>query len=175
MSIQIVMMLPPVASSVSLARQTLAGALRADDVTPECAHEAEVALSEACTNVFEHAGAGANFEVLINVGARELTMHILDSGPGFPRGRLANWPEHTAENGRGMILMRAFTDDASFDSEGGGGSVRLKKRLRRNVEASAEQRGARADVEGDSVMGHESGEPTRRAEERERIANQRDR
>jgi hypothetical protein len=30
--------------------------------------------------------------------------------------------------------MRAFTDDASFETDHGGGSVRLKKRLRWNVE-----------------------------------------
>ena len=137
MSIQIVMMLPPEPASVSLARHTLAEALRIADITPDCVHEAQVALSEACTNVFHHVAAGQNFEVLINIGDLELTMHILDSGPGFPRGHhLANWPEANAENGRGLALMTAFTDHASFESENGGGSVRLKKRLRWNAEAA---------------------------------------
>jgi len=72
--------------------------------------------------------------VLINIGDLELTMHILDSGPGFPRSHhLANWPDDTAENGRGIALMTAFTDHATFESENGG-SVRLKKRLRWNDE-----------------------------------------
>ena len=145
MSIQIVMMLPPEAASVSLARHTLAGALKVADVTPECIHESEVAISEACTNVFDHAADGQNFEVLINVGEVELTMHILDSGPGFPSGhRLADWPDIAAESGRGLILMNAFTDDASFESTDGGGSVRLRKRLRRNAGASGEQHPAEA-------------------------------
>jgi serine/threonine-protein kinase RsbW len=108
MSIQIVMMLPPQAASV--------------------------ALSEACTNVFHHVEAGQNFEVLVSIGDVELTMHILDSGPGFPRGhRLADWPDVSAENGRGLALMKAFTDYASFESDDGGGSVRLKKTLRWNA------------------------------------------
>ena len=137
MSIQIVMMLPPEPASVSLARHTLAEALRIADITPDCVHEAQVALSEACTNVFHHVAAGQNFEVLVNIGDLELTMHILDSGPGFPRGHhLADWPEANAENGRGLALMTAFTDHASFESENGGGSVRLKKRLRWNAEAA---------------------------------------
>ena len=137
LSIQIVMMLPPVAASVSLARHTLAGALRVAAVTDECIEEAAVAVSEACTNVFDHAAEDQNFEVLINVGDVELTMHILDSGPGFPGGhRLADWPEHTSEGGRGLILMNAFSDDASFDSRDGGASVRLKKTLRRNAATS---------------------------------------
>ena len=134
MSIQIVMMLPPQAASVSLARHTLAEALRIATVTPDCVHEAQVALSEACTNVFHHVEAGQNFEVLVSIGDVELTMHILDSGPGFPRGhRLADWPDVGAENGRGLALMKAFTDHASFESDDGGGSVRLKKTLRWNT------------------------------------------
>ena len=136
MSIQIVMMLPPEAASVSMARHTLAEALRIAAVSPDCVHEAQVALSEACTNVFHHVAADQNFEVLINIGDRELTMHILDSGPGFPRAQqLATWPEIVAENGRGMALMTAFTDAATFQNDNGGGSVRLKKRLRRHAEA----------------------------------------
>ena len=136
MSIQIVMMLPARAASVSLARHTLAEALRVPGVASECIDEAQVALSEACNNILRHGTADQSFEVLINVGDLELTMHILDSGPGFPRGhRLADWPEDTAERGRGMALMTAFTDAASFETDGGG-SVRLKKRLRWNAEAA---------------------------------------
>jgi serine/threonine-protein kinase RsbW len=130
MSIQIVMMLPPEAASVSMARRTLAGALGVARVAPDCIDEAQVALSEACTNVFRHAGDDQGFEVLINVGDVELTMHILDSGPGFAGGhQLADWPDQAAENGRGLALMTAFTDVASFESDSGGASVRLKKQL----------------------------------------------
>jgi len=135
MSIQIVLMLPPEAASVSLARHTLAEALRIAAVAPDCAHESQVALSEACTNVFHHVAVGQNFEVLISIGDLELTMHILDAGPGFTHSdQLANWPDDEAESGRGMALMTAFTDHASFESDNAGGSVRLKKRLRWNPE-----------------------------------------
>jgi serine/threonine-protein kinase RsbW len=133
MSTQIVMMLPPVAASVSLARHTLADALRVAGVAPDCAKEAQVALSEACTNVLDHVAAGQNFEVVININELELSMHILDSGPGFPRGhRLADWPDIAAERGRGLALMTAFTDEARFESHDGGGSVRLKKSLHKS-------------------------------------------
>jgi serine/threonine-protein kinase RsbW len=136
MSIQIAMMLPPEAASVSMARHTLAEALRIADVTPDCGHEAQVALSEACTNVFHHAATTENFEVLIGIGDLDLTLHILDSGPGLPsKGHhRASWPDDTSENGRGMALMNAFTDSASFDSQNSGGTVRLTKRLLRNPE-----------------------------------------
>jgi serine/threonine-protein kinase RsbW len=138
MSIQIVMMLPPEAASVSMARHTLAEALSCADVTPDCGYEAQVALSEACTNVFHHAATHENFEVLIGIGDLDLTLHILDSGPGLPtKGHhRAHWPDDTAENGRGIALMNAFTDSATFDSQNRGGTVRLTKRLLRNAEVA---------------------------------------
>lgn len=131
MSIQIVMMLPPKAGSVSLARHTMAEALKIPGVAPECIDEAQVALSEACSNFLRRFRADQNFEVLINIGDAELTVHILDSKAGFPSDRLlANWPGVQVDREHGLALMTAFADQASFESEGGGGSVRLKKGLR---------------------------------------------
>lgn len=131
MTIQIVMKLPAASASVSLARHTLARALRLAAVGPDCIEEAQVALAEACNNVFDHVAAGQDFEVLINVSDLELSMHILDSGPGTLRGHgLAQWPDVAAERGRGLALMTAFSDEARFESEDGGGSVRLRKDLR---------------------------------------------
>lgn len=130
MSIQIVMMLPARAASVSLARHTLGEALNIPGVTPDCIHEAQLALSEACSNVLRHLARGQNFEVLISVGDVELTMHVLDGDSQTPSDRkLANWPDTDVEHDRGMPLITAFTDHASFESEDGGGAVRLKKRL----------------------------------------------
>jgi serine/threonine-protein kinase RsbW len=143
MSIQIVMMLPSEAASASMARHTLANALRLADVAPDCVHEAQVALAEACINVFDHVAAGHDFEVVININDLELSMHILDSGPeDDPHGhRLEDWPDIAAERGRGLALMTAFTDEARFESEDGGGSVRLRKSLRRNCQALVEPAG----------------------------------
>jgi serine/threonine-protein kinase RsbW len=137
-SIQIVMMLPPRAASVSLARHTLGEALSVPGVAPDCIHEAQLALSEACSNVLRHLTADQNFEVLINVGEVELTMHILDGEDQSLRDRkLANWPDTDVEHDGGMTLMTAFADHASFESDDAGGGVRLKKRLRWNPETSA--------------------------------------
>ena len=129
MSIQIVMMLPPKAASVSLARHTMAEALRIPGVGPDCSHEAQVAVSEACSNFLRHVGADQNFEVLINIGDVELTVHILDAeAPG--RRLLEKWPDINVDRLHGLALMTAFADHASFEFEAGSGSVRLKKRLR---------------------------------------------
>ena len=131
MSIQIVMMLPPRAASVSLARHALGEALSIPGVSPECIHEAQLALSEACNNILRHLTTGQNFEVLINIGAIELTVHVLDGEAQSPGDRkLANWPDTDVEHDGGLSLMTAFADHASFESEDGSGAVRLKKRLR---------------------------------------------
>ena len=133
MRIQVVMALPREARSVPLVRRTVSTALSSAGVTPECVAEVEVALSEACTNVYRHAGQGASYEVVINIGDEQLTMDVLDSGAGF--GSLEAAPstmaELDAEGGRGIALMRALTDRAVFDTvTGRGGSVHLMKHLR---------------------------------------------
>lgn len=142
MSIQIVMMLPSEAASVSLARHALAEALRIAAVAPDCVHEAQVALSEACTNVFHHVTAGQNFEVLINIGDTELTVHIIDTDAGLSSDRLlAKWPDIHVERDHGLALMTAFADHASFESADGSGAVRLKKRLRWSPETAVPSSG----------------------------------
>jgi serine/threonine-protein kinase RsbW len=120
------------ARSVPVVRRTVATASSTAGVTHECVGEVEVALSEACTNVYRHAGHGAEYEVVINIGDEQLTMDVVDSGAGF--GNLETAPTATepdAEGGRGIALMRALSDRAVFDTvSGGGGSVHLMKHLR---------------------------------------------
>ena len=131
MSIQVVMLVPPKAASVSLARHTLTETLRIAGVAPECIQEAEVALSDACTQVCHHLAEGKALEVLINVGAVDLTMHVLEAGNGYRGHDHGTFvAEVSAQNGRGMVLINEFADRASFHSNGGGGSIRLTKKLR---------------------------------------------
>jgi serine/threonine-protein kinase RsbW len=132
--IQVVMTLPREARSVPVVRRTVATALESAGVTPECVGEVEVALSEACTNVYRHAGEGASYEVVISIGDEQLTMDVLDSGAGFGNLDVAapsTVPDLNAEDGRGIALMRALSDRAVFDTVSGrGGSVHLMKHLR---------------------------------------------
>jgi serine/threonine-protein kinase RsbW len=132
MRIAITLTLPGEAASVPLARRTVAEALRSAGVTADCAAEAQVALSEACTNVFNHAGPNTDYQVVVDLGDENLTMSITDAGAGFTtHAAMAVMPELSAENGRGLALMTAFTDSAAFDFvDGEGGTVRLSKRLR---------------------------------------------
>jgi anti-sigma regulatory factor (Ser/Thr protein kinase) len=131
MSIQIVMIVPLEAASVSLARHTLTETMRTARVAPDCIQEAEVALSEACTKVWHDLTDGTGLEVLINVGDRELTMHVLGSGNGYRGHDQGTFiAEVSAQNSRGMLLMEEFADRTSIHANGGGGSIRLTKQLR---------------------------------------------
>ena len=135
------MTLPREAVSVPLTRRTVTAALTADGVAPDCLAEVEVALSEACTNVLNHAGKGDAYEVAINISDQQLTMDVIDFGAGFGQVQPGtSMPDPTAESGRGLALMRALTDRAVFDSvSGDGGAVHLMKRLRWSPDAPVTQ------------------------------------
>ena len=138
MQIKMVMTMPPDAASVPLVRRTFAEAMRSAGVARECVEEAEVALSEACTNVYHHAAAEDHFEVIIELGPETLTMDIIDRGDGVgAHNHKPTMPDGSAENGRGLALMTAFTDMIVIDSMlSHGGSVHLTKNLRWATEAS---------------------------------------
>jgi hypothetical protein len=107
--------------------------MRIARVAADCIEEAELALSEACTQVCQHLAEGKGLEVLINVGAVELTMHVLESGNGFQGHDQGTFlAEVSGQNSSRMMLMNEFADRASFSSNGGGGSIRLTKQLRRD-------------------------------------------
>ena len=133
MRVEVAMTLPREARSVPIVRRTVATALSSAGVTDECVAEVEVALSEACTNVYHHAGSGASYEVVIVIGDERVTMDVLDSGGGFDDvdSESATMADLDAEGGRGIALMRALSDQAVFDTVSGkGGSVHLMKVLR---------------------------------------------
>lgn len=131
MSIVVVLALPRDAASVPLARHTARAALVRAGVTAECADEVEVALSEACTNAFRHADRGDTFEVVLNLGDDDLTVDVMDEGTGVKPAVPVRMPSPSADGGRGVSLMSAFSDQVVFDSvTGHGGWVRLRKRLR---------------------------------------------
>lgn len=137
MRIRISLTLPAESVSVPLVRRTLAEALRSAGVTADCAAEAMVSLSEACTNVYNHAGSNAEYQVVVSLGDQYLTMDITDTGGGFTTpADMTIMPDLGAENGRGLALMTTFSDSAAFDFiDGEGGTVHLIKRLRWNGDA----------------------------------------
>jgi serine/threonine-protein kinase RsbW len=132
MRVALALNLPREEISVPLARHVMSAALITAGVDPACAHDVEVALSEACTNAVKHAVAGVTYEVMINISDEQVAIDVIDSGSSFgQRVAPTNGHDHWAENGRGIALIHALSDLAIFDSvEGEGGSAHMTMKLR---------------------------------------------
>jgi serine/threonine-protein kinase RsbW len=155
MRVQLALSLPREAISVPLARHVVTSALDTAGVEPDCVHEVEVAVSEACTNAVKHAVDGVSYEVMVGISDEHVNIEVVDSGSGFGQRHVSTDESgHWDENGRGIKLIKALSDLAIFDSvEGAGGSVQLTKRLRW-IE------GARRPGPDESVERTRKGQPT---------------
>jgi serine/threonine-protein kinase RsbW len=102
-------------------------------VTPECVHDVKIAVSEACTNAYEHAAAGDVYEVRISLDDEFLAIDVVDQGAGLTPVKPPTEADQSgphAEGGRGIELIRALTEHAAFDTVSGEGAVaRMWKRL----------------------------------------------
>ncbi len=122
--------LPRDGLSVPVARRVLKNALTALGVADEVTADIEVALTEACTNVLDHAADGEEYEVRAGVHDHECVIEVVDTGGGFdPAAHGFSDAAAAAESGRGIQLMRALVDRVSFTSRGDGTVVHLEKRL----------------------------------------------
>jgi len=129
--IEVVLSLPQEAVSVPLARQVVAAMLVQTGIEGDCLADVKVALSEACTNVLDHAGPGGAYRVTIALENDLLSIDVTDDGPGFGDPRLQpEMAEPLSERGRGAALIEALTDHVHFDSiSTGGATVHMRKRL----------------------------------------------
>lgn len=103
----------------------------------ECARrsleELGTAVIEACTNAMEHGNhldEHTEIEIVIELVEQVVTVTVLDRGPGFDH---ANWEpseELMRQRGRGILIMREFTDKLDFGRQQDGRFyVRLVKTL----------------------------------------------
>jgi serine phosphatase RsbU (regulator of sigma subunit)/anti-sigma regulatory factor (Ser/Thr protein kinase) len=115
--------LPAVADQLAPLRRTLGRWLDEARATPEEAFELTVACCEAASNAIEHAYSPdrATFDVTAVRADRDIEIRVTD------RGR---WrPPRGADRGRGLQVIRDFTDTMSVDCEEGGTTVRMRRRL----------------------------------------------
>lgn len=123
--------LPRDSISIPLARHLAGNALREVGVIEDCIADVVLALTEACTNVLDHSGPGDAYEVHLSIEGRTCVLRIVDVGEGFD-GAGAGTVEAApgAENGRGILLMRALMDGVHFEvGKEAGTVVRLHKEL----------------------------------------------
>jgi serine/threonine-protein kinase RsbW len=130
MEIKFTLALPRDELSVPIVRRILKGSLTTLGVTEDCISDIEIALSEACSNVLKHADGEAEYEVACGVEGTMCRIEVADRGIGFKAQDDLLEQSMTAEDGRGIALMRALVDGVRFEQKPGDGTVvHLEKQL----------------------------------------------
>lgn len=131
MEIKFTLQLPRDALSVPVVRRVLNSSMRTLGVAEDCLSDIEIALTEACTNVLDHAAAGDEYKVVAGLDNSACVIEVIDTGRGFDADRLGHTDAETsAEEGRGIQLMRKLVDRVQFQSRPEKGMiVHLEKQL----------------------------------------------
>ena len=115
--------LPRESVSVPVVRRLAAQALRAFGVLDEDVDDVQLAITEACANVIDHAGATDTYDVKIELSADRCAITVVDQGGGFDVEKVPLQADDDAEMGRGVALMRALVDNVAFRNEPQAGAV----------------------------------------------------
>lgn len=123
--------LPRDRASVPTVRHLAAQSLTELGVVEEIVDDVEIALSEVCTNVIDHAEFGDSYEVQISVRDDDCRIRVIDSGQGFDvDARVESGSRLESERGRGLAIVRAVMDQVGLESRPNQGTlVTLAKHL----------------------------------------------
>lgn len=108
------------------------------DCDKRALEELGTSVIEACTNAMEHGNKldeDTPIEVLFDINETQITVTVLDHGPGFD---FAGWQpsdELMRERGRGILIMREFTDNLEYGQHKDG---RFMVRLTKNLAPASE-------------------------------------
>ena len=132
MILDVAVCLPKEAETVGLIRSVVRNALITFGVTQDCVDDICLGLSEAGTNVIDHAGPDDEYEVRLQIDEDICAISVTNTGEGFDATALRNeMPSPSSPRGRGVAIMQAVMDRVAFSSEppDAGTIVRLVKRL----------------------------------------------
>ena len=131
MEITFTLQLPRDALSVPVIRRVLDRSMHTLGVAESCATDIKIALTEACTNVLDHAAAGDEYAVVAGLDDSMCVIDIVDTGRGFDADHLGRTDAGpTDEEGRGIQIIRAVVDRVQFRSRPESGMiVHLEKDL----------------------------------------------
>ena len=131
MEFKLTLALPRDEFSVPIARNVLKNSLNVLGVRASVVHDIELALTEACTNVLDHAVDSDEYEVSAGVDGTACVLEVIDRGAGFDGSTKGlGDADPSAEDGRGIQLMRALVDKVTFTSRPQVGTVvHLEKEL----------------------------------------------
>ena len=141
--------LPTDEMSVPIVRHICSYSLTEVGVADACLDDISIALTEACTNVLDHARQdGEDYEVHISIDDERCTIRVKDAGGGFDFAARSNQPavDGNAESGRGLDLIRALVDNVRFTSKPEQGMiVHLEKELEFDDDHPVRQRWQEVD------------------------------
>ena len=115
--------LPRESVSVPVVRRLAAQALRAFGVHDDDVDDVQLAITEACANVIDHAAETDTYDVKIELAADRCAITVVDQGAGFDATSVPRLADDDAEVGRGLGLMRALVDNLAFRNEPQAGAV----------------------------------------------------
>jgi serine/threonine-protein kinase RsbW len=124
--------LPRDTASVAISRRVVRSALSALGVIDNVRYDVELALTEACANVVRHAAQSDEYDVSINVHDETCSIDVIDSGRGYDEESLqASMPNPSAEEGRGLHLIRMLTENVRLAHHPKQGTImHFEKRLK---------------------------------------------
>ena len=143
--------LPTDEMSVPVVRHICSFSLTEVGVADHCLDDISIALTEACTNVLDHAKQdGEDYSVHIAIDDERCTIRVKDAGAGFDYVAHTTQPtqpdRHHAESGRGLDLIRALVDNVKFTSKPEQGMiVHLEKELEFDDDHPVRQRWQEVD------------------------------
>ena len=131
MEIKFTLQLPRDALSVPVVRRVLNSSMNTLGVSEDCLMDIEIALTEACTNVLDHAAEGDEYKIVAGLDDSMCVIEVIDTGRGFDADHLGHADaDPSAEEGRGIQLIRALVDRVHFRSRPESGMiVHLEKDL----------------------------------------------
>ena len=146
MTIVFTLCLPRESSSVPVVRHLFRSSMERLGVEQECVEDMELAVTEACTNVLQHAsGTTDEYEVGVEVNEKLCEIRVTDTGQGFDQATIGGAADASSETGRGIQLMNALVDRVQFVSKPKDGTiVHLIKELRLTENSALRALGAAA-------------------------------
>jgi serine/threonine-protein kinase RsbW len=118
------LVLPREAATVPLVRHLLKHSLVELGVVRGCIDDVELAISEACANVVEHATGDDEYRIGVDIGPERCEIRVIDAGRGFDHTSMDTaMPAGDTEGGRGLLLMQSLVDRLDFESEPDRGTV----------------------------------------------------
>lgn len=130
--------IPPRLDYLAVVRLVVASAAALDPPLPEARlDDLRLAVTEACSNAIKaHRPEAATEPVIVScrLDGDRFVVSIRDRGPGFDPDDLRRLPDPTDpsrldhESGLGVPLIRALTDECSFEATDGGTLVSMTLR-----------------------------------------------